>query len=267
MATRSPSGPNRAHEKIQPLLDIGGNGGFLKHTAHLLGNGHEQVAENGQLHRIHPGAQTAGHSFTNLNFNITESADRRPAVRFDHDGGGVLDDDCRAVGDVSSQKILHPVNGGFPPSVLEVAGFAIHWYGRPIGGGNGNFTQAGHLPLGADPKIVHMNVAVGQIKPEFPAVGGLEGSGEITVDGLGDHQRRVRAVVAHVQIAGRLDPARIKSLGHQFLTGIVLQHGQPILQALFFFIAVNHGGGLLTLGHHIGHTNPVGPTKCRKNDG
>ena len=42
-------GTKQRTRKIQPLFDIGGNRRFLKHTAHLFGNGHEQVAENRQL--------------------------------------------------------------------------------------------------------------------------------------------------------------------------------------------------------------------------
>jgi hypothetical protein len=43
--------------KIEPLLDVDRMGGVGQGHAHLLSNGHEEVAEDLEQHRIGPGAE------------------------------------------------------------------------------------------------------------------------------------------------------------------------------------------------------------------
>ena len=88
LATSSPSGPKRAQEKSRRSLMLVGNGGFLQHAAHLLGYGHEQVAENGQLNGVHALARLFPFRTSDSDFDIAGSRDGCDAVRFHHDGGG-----------------------------------------------------------------------------------------------------------------------------------------------------------------------------------
>ena len=88
-------GSEQGAGEIQTLLDVGGDGGLLQHAAHLLGDGHEQVAENGQLNRIHLRFQRVPPVFVDLDLDITEGADGRLTTRFDNNGGRFLDDDRR----------------------------------------------------------------------------------------------------------------------------------------------------------------------------
>ena len=55
---RAVGGKNRAGE-IEPLLDVDGIGGVLQRHAHLLRNGHEEIVEYFQHHRIGRGADRA----------------------------------------------------------------------------------------------------------------------------------------------------------------------------------------------------------------
>ena len=52
---RSGSIEQRARE-IEPFLDVHRTGGGFQHHAHFLGNGHEQIVEDGEPNRINIGS-------------------------------------------------------------------------------------------------------------------------------------------------------------------------------------------------------------------
>jgi hypothetical protein len=94
---RAVGGKHRAGE-VEPLLDVHRVSRVLQRHAHLLGDGHEEVVEHFQHHRIGPGADGA------LPFQFGGAREQEMVFRrelrapagFDHYGLMRLDDDCGA---------------------------------------------------------------------------------------------------------------------------------------------------------------------------
>jgi hypothetical protein len=114
---RAARGEHRTGE-VEPLLDVDRIGGVLQRDAHLLRNGHEQVVEHFQHHRIGGGADRVG-AFERYGAGEDDVVLRRhlglPAV-LDDDRLVRLDDDRRAHDGVAGSELIAPEDGGLVPA-------------------------------------------------------------------------------------------------------------------------------------------------------
>ena len=87
--------------KVQPLLDVGGDGGPLEDPPHLLGDGHEPVGEDRQLDGVQFGADFSSQVMANLDANVALAGDLKPTVRLHQDGAQLVHDYARTDGGVT----------------------------------------------------------------------------------------------------------------------------------------------------------------------
>ena len=127
--------------KIQSLLDVCGNGGFLQHTSHLFGNGHEQVGKYGELNRIHLTADLFGMPAVHCNSDITKFSDFSAASGFHKNSGGVLDQDCRALDYMSSSKIIQVIEVCILHPSIKITGDSGVFFGISLRLCNGKGQQ------------------------------------------------------------------------------------------------------------------------------
>ena len=86
---------NRAGE-VEPFLDVDAGGGGLKSDAHLLGNGHEEVVEDFEPHRINLGPDRLVLSFDGDCSTENDRSVRRSLgapTSFDNDRGSDIEDE------------------------------------------------------------------------------------------------------------------------------------------------------------------------------
>ena len=103
--------------KIQPLLDVDRMGRVLQPITHLLGNRHEQVAEDLQHHRVRIGAQRAplGTGDMPIEHQITQRREGPAPTCIDQRGRGGLGHDGRSLHGLPGLQGLSPIERRLDP--------------------------------------------------------------------------------------------------------------------------------------------------------
>ena len=108
--------------EVQPLLDVHRVGGVAQGGAHLLGDGHEQVVEHLQHHRV----RVSAHRFGFLPLDIALQQQVAAAIEgaapagLQDDGGGGFDDDGRADHALAGTQGAAVVQAGVAPFAAAV---------------------------------------------------------------------------------------------------------------------------------------------------
>ena len=76
--------------EVEPLLDVGGDGGSLKNAAHLFCDGHEPVREDRELNGVQLGADFSSQVVADVDANVALTGDLEPAVRLHQDGAQLV---------------------------------------------------------------------------------------------------------------------------------------------------------------------------------
>ena len=108
--------------KIEPLLDVHRMGGVLQAIAHLLGNRHEEIAEDFEHHRIGVSADrmqgcTRRHAAQD---QIAARAHGGAPADVDDRGRGGIAHDCRAIDDRADRQRLAIEEWRVPPLACRV---------------------------------------------------------------------------------------------------------------------------------------------------
>ena len=124
-------GVEQRARKVQPLLDVDRVRGVLQLQPHLFGNGHEQVVEHFQQHRIDLGAggKALGARCGALEQQVVQRRHLRAPAGLQHGGGVALGDDGRAFDRVARPQVLAHDQRGVVPGALSVQTAGVHAHG------------------------------------------------------------------------------------------------------------------------------------------
>ncbi len=107
--------------EIQPFFNICGNGCLLQSSPHLFANGHEEIAEYGELYGIHCGCKFTLRVLVYFYDNIAMSVPSVPIPGFHKDGGAILDNYGRAANSFFRWQVIEEVDGCGKWASMKVA--------------------------------------------------------------------------------------------------------------------------------------------------
>ena len=191
---------NRAG-KVQPLLYVHRPRGVFQRHAHLIGDGHEEVVEDLEQHRIDLGAGGMGAGFGRGAFEnqVAHAVQMRRPAGFKHIGAGALGDD-RGAGDA---------RGGVQRVAVkerDVLCFVAEMHRDMRPGCGAARRECGGRGLaggadGLDRQHLEQDRAVRRVEAEALLVDGLEGGLHRIFVAEGHLERLVRAVIAQMSAA------------------------------------------------------------------
>uniref|UniRef100_A0A182IL16 Secreted protein n=1 Tax=Anopheles atroparvus TaxID=41427 RepID=A0A182IL16_ANOAO len=233
--------PVRAEQgagEIEPLLDVGRDGRALQDAPHLLGDAHEPMVEDAQLHRIQPLVNRRYARLARVQFDhqIAAPGNESLRARFDHDRGQPVDDDGRSVDCRRHVRFIEQRRPPAPshPNVLHQDAAALEHEAKlaPV-------AFAERAPK--VPEAVH-----GVVRELHHPIGAA-------------HERTVRALVAQVQVRLERDAAvgQRKPLALELLHAAGGQRLQALLQRGPIFRAQLQPARFLRLVHHVRQCHTV----------
>ena len=216
--------------EIEPLLDVDRVGGVLQLQAHLLGDVHEQVVEHLQQHRVGGGACGVGDGagLAALQHQVVQCGEPRLPAGLDHGGGVLLGNDGRPGNQVAGAQVLaHHQRGVLPAAAgVDRHGAAPRQRARRLHGVArlGRRVASHH---GLDRHRFNDQALALHQEGEALAVASFEAGGDGgehlrrrrrvgTLQRPTHHQRRIAALVAHMNPPVRRDGARTGLLTGQF---------------------------------------------------
>ncbi len=213
--------------KIKPLLDIGGDGCFLQHPAHLFGNGHEEIGKNRQLDGIDRCSHAPVPAPANTDLHIAILGDQGRTIGLDHNGCRLLDDDGRTRQPMPSRQLFHQIQARVPVAAPKIAGNHPFLFRLPVG--TGNFMPGKTAPPadGANAIIINKYLPFIQDKAKLPPITGRKGLGKTVFIRLFDHQGGIRSPVTQIEISPAHDFPQSCALPDQLYLSCLLQFIQP----------------------------------------
>ncbi len=244
--------------KIEPLLDIGGDGRFLQHAAHLFGNGHEQVGKNRKLHGIDRPINLSALVAANGNLHIAELGDLCPAIRLHHNGCRLLNNDGRPAHPMTCCQFFHQIKIGLLPTRAEVTGNHAFFFRFTNGNGNSVPDKTSPPADGTNPVIINEYLPLLKDKAKLPPITSNKGLTKTALFRLFDHQGGIRSPVTQVEIPTAEYLFPFHALGGQFRFGLLLQLVKPPLNRCHCLGRENQGRWLLFFHHRVGKTDTAG---------
>mmetsp|Transcript_6345 Transcript_6345/g.26290 ORF Transcript_6345/g.26290 Transcript_6345/m.26290 type:complete len:264 (-) Transcript_6345:1843-2634(-) len=215
--------PVRAEQragKVQTLLDVGADAGALQRATHLFGDAHEPVVEDGQLHGVgdlcgrvedHFGRVEDHLGFlivlrflifdVHANLEVAVLGHLGDAAGLDDARRGSVHDHARSLQLGAGSELLQHKHRRLPPSTLKVHprdGIRVRELPRSPLADLHALKQRG-LTNPTHAHVVYEKVPADELEAVLPLESLAKRPREIAILRLGDHDRRVRALVPEVE--------------------------------------------------------------------
>ena len=221
--------PVRAEQragKVQTLLDVGADAGALQRATHLFGDAHEPVVEDGQLHGVgdlgrvflvlfgrvedHLGGFLVVFGFLIFdhihgNLEVAVLGHLGDAAGLDDARRGSVHDHARSLQQGAGSELLQQEHRRLPPSTLKVHprdGIRVREIPRELPLAKIRDLHALKQRGLANPThahVVYEKVPADELEAVLPLEPLAKRPREIAILRLGDHDRRIRALVPEVE--------------------------------------------------------------------
>ena len=248
--------------EVQPLLDVHRIGRVLQGRAHLLCDGHEEVVEDLQHHRVDLRAdrRRALQRHHPLQFQMVAHRQAGLPAGIDDRRGRRLDDDRRPVQNIAGHQIFPQIDRRVVPVIRRIHAYAVACLQRHI---------ARRLPLlrvfdvlaaahGFDRNGLHDEALFRHDKAVALLVRRVEAGGHLGLATMFHHDGGIGALIAQMSLRQAAHGGGGNALGHNLLRGVLAKLFQQAVQLRHGRRFENRLYGLFAQGPQVRQAHAIG---------